>query len=159
VLNADQSVSMDTRTIEGAVEAALSTASVKFEVRLVGATKRDDWECDAWRVIFSKPGGPVAEFDYFTGIGHRKAPREKAQWEKENAKPVKPHAASVLHSLVSDAGALDSCFADWCADFGYSDDSLKALDTYRACCDNGKKLQSIFGRDGMRKLGELLQDY
>ena len=54
------------------------------------------------------------------------------------SKPVFPGVASVLHSLMLDAQALDQSFADWCDDLGYDDDSISAFDTYRACCENGK---------------------
>jgi len=61
--------------------------------------------------------------------------------------------------LTLDAQTLDQSFTDWCAEFGYDDDSISAFDTYRACCENSKKLQKVFSRDTLVKIEELLQDY
>ncbi len=72
---------------------------------------------------------------------------------------VTPTAASVLHSLILDASALEENFDDWASDFGYDSDSLKALNIYKACCDNGKKLCKIFTNEQIETLQELLQDY
>ena len=35
----------------------------------------------------------------------------------------------------------------------------KALNIYKACCENGKKLRTIFTRQQIETLQELLQDY
>ena len=72
---------------------------------------------------------------------------------------VTPTSASVLHSLVLDASALDQNFDDWADDLGYDSDSLNALNIYKACCDNGKKLRKIFTNEQIETLQELLQDY
>jgi hypothetical protein len=72
---------------------------------------------------------------------------------------VNPSAAGILYSLLSDMSALDTCFDDWCGDFGYDSDSLSALNTYQACCDGGKKIRALFSNEQIEQLQELLQDY
>lgn len=139
---------METIETQSAVDNFLSANGIKFDVRLVGATKRDDWECDAWRVKLS--GKHIFETDYFTGIGHRNKVTRRAK---------NPTAADVLYSLVLDSSAADQSFDDWCGDYGYSNNSLKAFDTYRACCKNGAEMRKLFSPDQRRKLAELLQDY
>lgn len=128
--------------IDEAVITILQSARVDYRARLVGATKRDNWECDAWRVAFGRE-----EFDYFTGVGLRKG-----------AKPITPTAASVLYSLVSDSSAADESFADWCDEYGYSSDSIKTFDTYRACCENTKRLRKVFTHAQLAELGDVLRD-
>jgi hypothetical protein len=141
------------------------------------------WECDQWEVCFSlamadgksrnPPPAATMQTAYHTGLGLRQLPkgkrpwgldntqnpRELARWKRENAKPVPPHAADVLHSLLLDSSALDQSFADWCSDYGYSADSLRALDTYRACCDIGQQIRRMFTHAQREALQTALQDY
>lgn len=74
-------------------------------------------------------------------------------------KPRKPKVADVLHSLILDASAADENFHDWCANYGYSDDSIKAMNTYRACLEVAVALRKHFSPDTLRTVRELLQDY
>lgn len=104
---------------------------------------------DQWRVTISSRAG-AHSFDYFTGLGLR---------TKRNSRPKKPKVADVLHSLIMDASAADANFHDWCANFGYSDDSIKAMNTYKACLDVAVALRKHFSADTLHQARELLQDY
>lgn len=131
---------------------ALEALPVKIEY--VGETTRDnDWQCDQWRVTLSSKAG-FHSFDYFTGLGRRYKPDS---WGKR--KPKKPKVADVLYSLIMDASAADENFHDWCANFGYSDDSIKAMNTYKACLEVAVSLRKHFSPDTLRTVRELLQDY
>jgi hypothetical protein len=146
---------------------ALETLPVKIDY--VGETIRDEnWQCDQWRVTLSSKAG-FHSFDYFTGLGRRTkaAPMHNpprintiawVNWQKTR-KPSKPKIADVLHSLVLDAIAADENFHDWCANFGYSDDSVKAMNTYKACIEVAVALRKHFSPDTLRTVRELLQDY
>ena len=109
---------------------------------------------DQWRVTLSSKDG-FHSFDYFTGLGLRRKPR--ASWD--TPKPKKPKVADVLHSLILDASAADENFHDWCANYGYSDDSIKAMNTYKACLEIAVALRKHFSPDTLRQVRELLQDY
>jgi hypothetical protein len=113
------------------------------DIKYVGQAKRNDWDCDAWIVCCGADA-----FEFYTGLGHRK-----------NNRPVKPKVADFMHSILLDSEALDMSFTVWCASFGYSDDSLQALDTYRDCCKNAKKLKKHFSSSQLASMSELLQDY
>lgn len=131
---------------------ALEALPVKIDY--VGETTRNnDWQCDQWRVTLSSKAG-FHSFDYFTGLGLRHKPDS---WGKR--KPSKPKVADVLHSLILDASAADENFHDWCANFGYSDDSIKAMNTYKACLETAQALRKHFSPDTLRNVRELLQDY
>ena len=108
---------------------------------------------DQWRVTLSSKAG-FHSFDYFTGLGLRNKPDS---WGKR--KPRKLKVADVLHSLTLDASAADENFHDWCANYGYSDDSIKAMNTYKACLEVAQALRKHFSPDTLRQVRELLQDY
>lgn len=95
-------------------------------------------------------------FEYKTGIGHATTHYNKQN--RRNVKPEnsfpdpssfrwihKPSVDSVLHCLFSDARCGEMSFDDFCSDFGYSNDSLSALDIYRKCAESGKKLKKALG--------------
>lgn len=131
---------------------ALEALPVKIDY--VGATKRDNCDCDQWRVTISSKAG-FHFFDYFTGLGLRTKPR--TSWD--TPKPKKPKVADVMYSLIADASSADENFYDWCANYGYSSDSIKALNTYKACLDTARALHKHFSPDTLRQVRELLQDY
>jgi hypothetical protein len=109
--------------------------------------------------------------EFFTGMALRKkakmptweknrvGPRGIERWHRENDKPQAPRAATVLHSTLMDARALDTSFEYWCDDFGYSSDSIKHLNVYQACCEIGKKINAMFNHEQRKHLNELLEDY
>lgn len=155
--------------IRSNVDDLLRQFKVSFSVRYVGATKRDDWECDSWRFTFSK-GRAVYDGDYFTGLGHRKDKLgrknpypfsrsiEAEDWNKQFLKPVAPLAADILYSLLLDAGAADESFDDWCDNYGEDNDSIKAFNVYRACCETAGHLRRIFNREELTALQEAVRD-
>ena len=123
---------------------------------------------DAWRVEIRSSAG-FWSTNYYTGTGLRKArtnarnpypPRSIAAeaWNCDNLKPVKPTAADVLHSLTMDASAADENFHDWCANFGYSDDSIKALNTYKACLEIAAALRRHFSPAQREAIAEAVAD-
>lgn len=164
--------------IEQAIDAWLLEKHVKFSVSGGTATKRDGWECDAWTYQLWRPSaeernGKTLEDSYYTGIGHRKskvpmppdikrlAPRILARvwWEEANIKPVAPHAAGILHSLMLDASGAEQNFHDWCSDFGYDSDSIKHQNVYNACCQILTKVRMFFTAAERAELQVLLEDY
>lgn len=101
-------------------------------ITYVGETVRDnDWKCDQWRVALTSKAGYWST-DYFTGLGLR---------GRRHAFVKRPSVADVMHSLFMDASAADQNFSDWCADYGYSDDSIKALNIYKQCLETATALR------------------
>ena len=76
-------------------------------------------------------------------------------------KPLPPPTLrDVLHSLVSDAGAIDhASFEDWAAEWGYETDSRKAETIYQDCLRIGLRLQAMIGNAKLEQLRTLFQDY
>ena len=134
--------------------------SIDFEslpvlIRYVGETARDGWSCDQWSVQFDSKDG-IYRTDYFTGIGLRKT--NKNSWDK-TPKPVKPTIKNVMYSMLIDSEASDMAFDDWCEEFGYSDDSISALNIYKKCLDTARSIRKHFSNDQISSMREALQDY
>ena len=150
---------MTTQETESAVVDFLSRCNVSFSVCLVGATERDDWECDEWRVTL-KSGRADYTILYYTGTGLRKKGRFFDNMGRQQpCKPVAPSAASVLHSVLLAGSAIDQSFIYWCDDFGCDPDSRKALAAYEACCESGRKVRQLFTCTEREELSNLLQDF
>jgi len=118
---------------------------------------------DQWRVTISSKAG-WHSFDYFTGLGLRTPAVTRRgfsgdTYTKTPARPKKPKVADVLYSLTMDASAADENFHDWCANLGYSDDSIKAMNIYKSCLETAQALRKHFSPDTLRQIRELLQDY
>lgn len=92
--------------------------------------------------------------------GYRQAyPGDRLQLMRRQPIPP-PKAEDVLYSLVNEASVLDcASFEDWCADYGYNADSIKARATYDACIASALQLRAAVGDDGMRTLREAFNDY
>lgn len=77
--------------------------------------------------------------------GHHKT---ISMWDYDQLAVVcikRPKLSDVLNCLFMDSEARNTCFEDWCSDFGYSDDSIKARDIYNACIQNAIKLKKALG--------------
>ena len=59
----------------------------------------------------------------------------------------KPQLHGALHSLLMDAQSGEETFPDFCANYGYDEDSRKALDIYLACQKTGADLRRVLGSD------------
>jgi len=92
------------------------------------------WKHTAWTVLI---GG--VSFDYKTGEGIKST----------------PEACEVLAAYCRDGRDADCAYGDWCSDFGYDEDSRKALETYLACQEGGRKALRVI-KD--RKLFEAFAD-
>lgn len=56
---------------------------------------------------------------------------------------------NALSCFLSDGSCYSSCrdFSDFCASFGYDEDSRKAFKIYKACQHHHEKAQELFGDD------------
>lgn len=69
-------------------------------------------------------------------------------------KPTEPDAANVLDCLASDAAGIENArsFEDWAGEYGYDEDSRKALDTYLLCQAQAAKLSQFLGAEAFQAL-------
>lgn len=90
-------------------------------------------DMDHWKVKILRHSAP-GEMDLIFSMGHG-----------HNGKP--PEVEDVLNCIASDSGAIEMSFEDFCAEFGYDEDSRKAERTWKACKKQGEDFESAFGRE------------
>jgi len=56
-----------------------------------------------------------------------------------------PTAGDVLGCLLSDASGAEDSFEDWCAEFDYSTDSIRARSTYAVIRQQTRRLKQFLG--------------
>jgi len=92
------------------------------------------------------------------GVYPRESIQCNGQWEKMgpyitvwfsqgNGHKKPPTAADVLDCLASDASGYENSrnFADWCAEYGYDDDSRTAERIYHTIAEQAKELRHFLG--------------
>ena len=71
---------------------------------------------------------------------------------EKGIKTVSPY--SVLACISGDAYTPET-FADFCAEYGYEEDSIKALQTFRRCSAFAKRLRAFFTEAELEQLQEI----
>jgi hypothetical protein len=93
-----------------------------------GLTKFPEWAKQGW-IITLKYKGKRAQFRFYGG-----------------GKASTPTASDLVWSVATDSTqALEDSFNDWCDNFGYTTDSIKARSIYKACQRNGERLINLIG--------------
>lgn len=141
--------------------------ALPVKIDYVGETSRDNWKCDQWRISIETKAG-FWSTDYFTGLGLRREVKGARAMSVKTfktignkwvaAEPVKPKVADVLYSLFNDASAANSNFVDWCADYGYSDDSIKALNIYKSCLETATALRKHFSPEQRKSIEAIVAE-
>lgn len=71
-----------------------------------------------------------------------------------------PTASDLVWAVAIDSEAVDESFSNWCDNFGYSTDSIKARSTYKACQRNGERLIKLIGnKEIFSQLVESAREY
>jgi hypothetical protein len=121
-------------------------------------------KCDEWRISIETKAG-FWSTGYWTGLGHR-TKTYNAYGKKWDAlakkhfddKPKKPKIADVMYSLFMDASAADENFHDWCDNFGFSSDSIKALNTYKQCLEIAAQLRRHFNPETRAAIQSVIEE-
>lgn len=150
------------------LEDKLNTLGIEMESKhlnlvIPSKVQKDAWAHDLWEIQlkFQKQSFTTI---YRTGLGHRVlglGVKKTAQGkyyradttdltleracEKHLLKPVKPSVADVIHSLMMDSDGSDQPFEDWCYNFDYNNDSIKALNIYLECQKTKTQMIKLFG--------------
>lgn len=126
--------------------------SGKAPLRWTGNPKKWAEYAGAWEI---ENGYEAAPAMFNRGIGDR-----QDFVKRHRDKPLLPAIADVMHSLICDAGVLNSAtFEDWASEYGYDPDSRKAEKIYRACLEIALQLRAGFGDSGMVEIAKLFEEY
>jgi hypothetical protein len=165
------------------IEAKIAQLETKTTIQLVRSpiiTKSEndtEWKMRSFQWLIVFPQGLTQNYylgrAHVTPLPHKvRYPSDKAEFRRmKNAnltnegmkhflslvRPNKPKLKDVLYSLTMDASATEYNFKDWCDNFGYSDDSIEALNTYKECLEIGEKLRKL--GFNLRDMQEFFQDY
>lgn len=118
----------------------LAKHGIKFSFKLAN-TKTAPWGKDEKRnhfVVTFRKGRKSFSADFFGSINDYKAGKTEID------------AYSVLACFSSDIYCPDT-FGDFCADYGYNEDSREAEKTFRACKKLAVKLNKFFDTEEMKK--------
>ena len=133
----------------------LTANNINFSVSYVGINNDEEWPHYQWLFTLTKHKTAGVYFDFKTGLGLVHKPRT-AQGRTLAESPTPPTIADLFYSLTLDnyAGGLN--FADFCAEYGYSDDSIKAANIFKAIKQNSDKLNSILTLATIEQIAALL---
>lgn len=116
---------------------------VSFKTEYIGRRDGNDfgtkWEHDLWRVSIARH-----RFDFRMDVEHNKKT---------------PSLANVLHSLILNTKTMKLAFDDFCAEFGYDEDSIRTHEIYKSCLKNTRKLQKIYTPEQIDQIRDVLSDY
>ena len=105
--------------------------------------KKDEWKRTATKYTCKLTfKNQSYTFSYWMGSAHTKAPTKK----------------DVLYSMImDDVSYMD--FEEFCSNFGYDNDSIRALNTFKACQTQTDNFYRLFYEEEREILSELLEDY
>lgn len=126
--------------------------NIRFKAHPSRLTKKD--KEDEWKRTSNKWQVKLIYFDeeyvtdFYMGCG----------LVDKNGKPKRPSKRDVLFFMImNDVSCLT--FKDFCDEFGYDDDSIKALKIYRKCQEETEAYYDMFDSEEREILRELLEDY
>lgn len=110
-------------------------------------------------------GSSMFTTQYKCGLGHSKKVKFHSNpdhWDKKERKyivPVKPKNSDIMYSLLMDSEAGNYSFQDFCNNFGYSSESIKAFNIYQECEKISKNLRKVFTSEQLQQMKIALEDY
>lgn len=126
--------------------------NIKFYVQPTFKTQKD--MNDEWKKTTNKWQVKLVYFDkeYVTDFYMGSGLVDKM------GKPKKPTKKALLYSMMrDDTNGIN--FNDFCNEFGYDKDSIKALEIYKACERETEAYYNMFDSEEREILRELLEDY
>lgn len=161
-------------TVHKGKEFSCSLGDFRIEAKLTrpAAINGRDWKdsADQWAVALYRGDDSAVTLDYWTGVGHRKFPKDsnfmrRTIYDIENSVANKPSAFDILDSLVMDAHChIEARDYDYPEDYYMSElgyESVKAARDVMQGCKNSYNLLKRLGLDdsAMYTLtGELRED-
>lgn len=158
----------------------LDSFSIKYSL----IPNDSDWIAYKFKVSILKNDKPVYSTVYHMGIGHAEIINKVGMKQPELEKHIKEAAVSgtsrytysrdfknlivkaptpelndVFYALVMEADAINYTFSEWCSNYGYSDDSIKAKSAYDGCIKSAIFLIQQFTCSEQQQLRDYFYDY
>ena len=126
-------------------EQFLTSNEIKFRATL-SDTKAPAWGDNGkhghhYRVTLSKPAARLT-FDFWGSIA-------------DAEKGIQTVSAYSVLACISGGAYTPETFADFCGEYGYESDSIKALQTFRRCSAFAKRLRAFFTEAELEQLQEI----
>jgi len=134
-------------------------SALPIKVTYVGKVQDKEWPHFLWTVVLKGKDGLYWTAPYKTGLGLVEKPKTRPCGPPPSEQPKRPTNADIMYSLLLDADADDQSFNEWCDNYGYDTDSMKAFKMYQACCEEAISLKKTFTREQLENMREALQDY
>jgi len=137
-------------------------SALPIKIDYVGKVEDKEWPHFLWNVtitMLDKKGYWTVPYKTGIGLVERPAKNKLNPYHPQAERPKKPTNADIMYSLLLDADAANESFNNWCVECGYDDDSIKALNTYKTCCEEAVNLRKTFTRDQIEAMQKALEDY
>ena len=134
-------------------------SALPIKIDYVGKVEDKEWPHFLWNVtitMMDRKG--YWTVPYKTGVGLVVKPKVKT-YGPQAERPKNPTNADIIYSLLLDAESADESFSAWCDNFGYNDDSIKALNIYKTCCEEAEHLRKTFTPDQIEAMQKALEYY
>ncbi len=130
------------------------------------------WEHYLWNITISYKSG-FWTFPYKCGLAHielkpgavpmprppyRKGTLAYEHWQSLNMRPARPKNSDVMYSILSDIQAANQSFNDWCSDYGFDNDSMKAFKTYQTCCEYAVFVRKAFTAEQIQQMQKAFEE-
>jgi len=119
----------------------ISTIRIPFRTDI----DRDQWSKDARHYAFTIHRTNMYGKDRFTYQGY---------YSQGSALVKLPQGDEILNALIMDTLNIEQGFHEWCSEYGYSDDSIKAHKIYSTCLDEYEQLKKLFTYTELKELYE-----
>ena len=136
-------------SVETTKQGGIKTAFKNFTVSAVFVgDKAARWADDNWNnhrvTVYNQRTGQRTTFDFWGSIMN---PELRTRYDLLNA----------FYCFLSDAASGNQSFNEFCREFGYDEDSIKARETWKACQQSLEKAERILNTDLYDFLNELAE--
>lgn len=121
------------------------------KIEFVGKVDDKEWPHFLWNVTVDYKTG-FWTFPYKCGLAH-------VEKKRHAMRPKKPSVSNVMYSILLDVQAANQSFNDWCDEYGYDNDSMKAFKTYQTCCEYAVFVRKVFTSEQITAMRAALEDY
>lgn len=126
------------------IQALIQAKNITSNAQYVGIKNDNGWQAHSWKTWLYVDGIQVYECNYSKGMAF-----------SVNDTPT---TQEIIIGLHNDGYYGGESFEQWCAEFGYDDDSRKAFAIYEACQEAASKYEEIFSLEEREAIAECISE-